>query len=369
MKRIPSRYRSTAKASRSSGVARSSRSFSCARSISSTPRIRPHRSRRGTPASRRCRTLSSGVAGPSSEPSASTTRLGSTRWKNAAGSSPPLARRTRRGPGARRRRRGPAGRRSSPPGGRSARRGRRPRRRGEAGTSGPSSPFDVLAAPCKPMSATWCWPHVFGQPRDLDRRRREGAERVRRSGRSSRSPIARASARDAVTARLHVSAPGHEVTSRAVCTIELGEVRARERRVNRRERPRVDPGDDEVLIDASGAASRRRSAWRAPRARAAASIVTSPREGARRPRRTRLLLVERRRRLPREIPGGARPVLFDRAARGSSPAAAPRRARPSPRRRPRPASSAYSARKPSSPSFRRTYFRRARCLFSRLPSA
>ena len=61
------------------------------------------------------------------------------------------------------------------------------------------------------MSAMWCWPHELVQPEMLMRTPPTSASPAF----SSASPMSAARPRDCVTARLQVSAPGHDTTSRA----------------------------------------------------------------------------------------------------------------------------------------------------------
>ncbi len=63
--------------------------------------------------------------------------------------------------------------------------------------------------PLKPRSAVVCWPQAFGQPLMLIRSFSISCRPLA----SSASVTAPARPRDAVTARLHVSAPGQDTTS------------------------------------------------------------------------------------------------------------------------------------------------------------
>ncbi len=69
--------------------------------------------------------------------------------------------------------------------------------------------LSCLAMPENPMSQAWCWPHEFGQPEMLI----PTPDTESRPSAFSWSCTAAPRPREAVMARLQVSAPGHDTTS------------------------------------------------------------------------------------------------------------------------------------------------------------
>src|SRR5882672_9655189 len=69
------------------------------------------------------------------------------------------------------------------------------------------------------MSAMWCWPHELVQPEMLMRTPPTSASPAS----SSALPMSAARPRDCVTARLHVSAPGHDTCFRHTEGVETRE--------------------------------------------------------------------------------------------------------------------------------------------------